>query len=275
MSGLLDLAFDVDASGRTVLVSRRQRFPLRLTVPLYLDEADPGMAFVYVQNPTGGVFPDDRLLVRLAVAPGGRVHLTTPSATKIYRAGDGAGAAQRSELHVGAGAYVELVPEPLIPQAGARYGQELLVTLGEGARFFAAESVAPGRFAREELFEYERLALGSTLRREDGRELCRDAMVLEPARRSPLRRGVLAERPYLGTFLAVGAGDRGRELAAQVDAELRLAGVLAAAGELPAGGGVFARILAATPASLREALARGWALARRALAGSEPPRRRK
>ena len=59
--GLLELAFRVGPGDRTVLASRRQRFPLRLTVPLMLDPALPGMAFVYVQNPTGGVFAGDRL----------------------------------------------------------------------------------------------------------------------------------------------------------------------------------------------------------------------
>ena len=56
--------------GRTVLAERRQRFPLRMTVPMYLDAGDRGMAFVYVQNPTGGVFAGDRLASRVDARPG-------------------------------------------------------------------------------------------------------------------------------------------------------------------------------------------------------------
>ena len=52
---LLDLEFRRDPQGRSALHSRRQRFPLRITAPFHLDEAAPDIAFVYVQNPTGGV----------------------------------------------------------------------------------------------------------------------------------------------------------------------------------------------------------------------------
>ncbi len=54
-------------------------------MPFHLDAAAPDMAFVYVQNPTGGVFAGDRLLTSVTADPGARVHLTTQSATKLYR----------------------------------------------------------------------------------------------------------------------------------------------------------------------------------------------
>ena len=81
--GMLSLAFWCDARGRTTLSAHRQRFPLRTTVPLYLDDADPGMAFVYVQNPTGAVFAGDRLTTRVAAGADARVHVTTQSAIRL------------------------------------------------------------------------------------------------------------------------------------------------------------------------------------------------
>src|SRR5205823_503221 len=105
--GLLDLRLERGRDGVTRIVRRAQRFPLHLTAPLYLDPLEPGLPFLYVQNPSGGVFAGDRLRIRIEAGPGARAHLTTPSATRLQRM-DGDGARQDVELVLGEGAYVEL-----------------------------------------------------------------------------------------------------------------------------------------------------------------------
>ena len=272
--GLLELLFVLGRDGRTQLASRAQRFPLRFTAPMYLDPADRGMAFVYVQNPTGGLFAGDRLVTRIVAEAGARVHLTTPAATKVYRMEQGE-ARQRMEIHLGNDAYLEYVPEPLIPQAGSRLEQALHVELGEGAAFFGAEAIAPGRFARGEAFAYDRLLLRTSVS-AGAEELCADTLLLEPAKRSPARRGLLGVYPYLGTAFAAAPRVDCEELADRLDESVRDApGCLAGAGALPSAAGAFARVLASTSSAARSALERAWGAAREALIGSVPPARRK
>ena len=91
--GLLFLRLRPDGRGRTAIAERHQRFPLRTTMPFHLDAAARDMAFVYVQNPTGGVFAGDRLELRLTVEQDARVHLRTQSATRICQM-DGGSASQ-------------------------------------------------------------------------------------------------------------------------------------------------------------------------------------
>jgi len=67
-------------------------------------------AFVYVQNPTGGVFEGDHLITSVIAQAGARVHLTTQSATKLYRT-ENAPARQELRFVLGAGAYVEHLPD--------------------------------------------------------------------------------------------------------------------------------------------------------------------
>jgi urease accessory protein len=273
--GLLALRFVSGADGRTELADRFQRFPLRWTVPMYLDPGDPGMAFVYVQNPTGGLFAGDRLVMRLAAGPRTRVHLTTQSATKAYRMTEGE-ARQRIEVALGEQAFVEYAPDLLIPQAGARLEQELVVDVAEDAAFIGIETVAPGRLARGEVFAYTRLRLATEIRTANGPALFADTLLLEPARRSPRRRGLLGPYLYLGLLLAVAPANDAEALAERLDAVLAGApDVLAAAGALPAGAGAFARVLAATPGAARRALDGAWSAARQALVGLPLPPRRK
>jgi urease accessory protein len=271
--GLLELAFRVGPDGRTVLASRRQRFPLRLTVPLALDPAVPDMAFVYVQNPTGGVFAGDRLVLRVDAGPGTRLHLTTPSATRVYRMEAGR-AEQALELTLRDRAYVESIPEAVIPQAGSRFALRTSVCLGEGAAYVGAELVAPGRYAEE--FAFDVVELQASVTGSDGRELCADRIRLEPVRRRPSARGLLGAGAHLGSLLAVADGHDGEALASAADRRLaELAGVQAAAGVLPDGQGIVVRALGGSAALVRRAVDTAWAEARQALLHAPLPPRRK
>ncbi len=246
-----------------------------MTVPMYLDPAVPDLPFIYVQNPTGGLFPEDDLLVSLTVEREARVHLTTQSATKVY-AGPGADARQSTCVRLADGAYAELIPDTLIPHAGARVEQEIAVELGENAAFVACELLAPGRHLERERFAYERVRLTTSVRDLSGAEICVDALELEPSRRSPRARGVLGQHAYLGTLIAVAPHLDVERAATSIDRELATdTSVVAGAGALPKSAGVSVRVLAGRAADARRAVDAAWARLRQELLGAAPPRRRK
>ena len=274
--GLLEMRFGL-VGGITTLMSRRQRFPLRCTVPLYLDDALPDMAWVYIQNPTGVVGAGDHLDVRIATGAGTRVHVTTPSATKVLRM-DGGCASQDITVHVGPGGYVEHVPDPIIPHHGASFDQRLDVHLDDGASYIGSEILAPGRRASGELFEYERLSLRTTIVDARGAELLVDNVVLEPARHDPRARGSFGRCGYCASVVVVGPGVVADDLADRLDdalAPTAAAGVIGGAGRLAGGAGVLVRILAPTSAVAVAAVRSIWSFARGELVGAAPPRSRK
>lgn len=272
--GLLELVAAVAPDGRTYLSSRSQRFPLRLTTPLYLDPAQPGMAFIYVQNPTGGLFEDDDHTIALDVEPGALVQLTTQAASKVYRAEKGC-ARQRVTLKVAAGAFAEYLPDALIPHRGARLRQEVVADVEPGGQLIVSEIVSPGRVARGEAFEYSSLSLTTRIR--CGAEQCAiDALLLEPGERDPRVAGVLAEWPYMASLFTVVPGSDCEALAATVSAAAGgVSGCLVATSTLPSAAGVLTRILARSGISAGRALAAGWAAAHLALIGTSAPRTRK
>jgi urease accessory protein len=272
--GTLDLTFRCDARGRTVLQERRQRFPLRMTVPMHLDPAVPEMPFVYVQNPTGGVFDGDRLRLSVRAAEGARAHLTSQSATKLYRMVDGE-ALQDLRFNLRPGAYVEHVPELLIPQRGARYRQRTTVELEGDAALVTAESVSPGRRAHGERFAFDVLELRTNAWHE-GREVCAETLLFEPARARPARPGVLSDGDYLVTMLAFAPARDTARLAYVVDRALMAApGVIGATGELPNGAGVLARVVAQDAPGAQRGLRIAWGAARRELIDAPLPPVRK
>jgi urease accessory protein len=272
--GLLELVAEPAPDGRTFLSRRRQRFPLRLTRPLYLDPALPGMAFVYVQNPSGGLFEGDDLSISVTARPGALVHLTTQAASKAYRADRGR-ARQRVELAVAADAFVEYVTDPLIPHAGARFEQEVVANVESGGALIVAETVAPGRVAFGEAFEYSRLSLATRISC-DGEGAAVDSVVLEPAELDPRRPGMLGDYSYLSSLFAVEPGGDAEALSRSIAAVVEdTPDCLAATGVLPSGSGVLARMLASSGISAQRVLRAAWTAARTALIGAQPPPRRK
>lgn len=272
--GLLELTFRRDAGGRSVVGTLRQRFPLHTTAPFYIDRADPGMAFVYVQNPTGGVFAGDRLATSVLAGEGSRVHLTTQSATKLYRM-NGGEACHELRFEIERGAYVEHVPDSLIPHCGARFHQRVCVEVAPGAAFVATEVLAPGRRARGERFAYDLVDLRAEVHRSD-HMLCADVMRLEPSRTDPLQAGVLGGRDYLVTLLAVAPEHDATALTRRLDDVLSAEPtVLGAAGALPHQSGAIVRAIARSALDARQAVLIAWQAARVELTGLSLPEVRK
>jgi urease accessory protein len=259
---------------RTFLSRRRQRFPLRLTTPLYLDPALPGMASLYVQNPTGGVFEDDRLSIGLRAAPRAMVHLTSQGATKAYRAGSGC-ASQDVAIQVSEAAFVEYVPDSLIPHAGARFEQLVTADVAEGGALIATEMIAPGRLAHGEAFEYTSLSLSTRVLR-DGMERAFDSLELRPADLDPQAAGVMGGNQYLATLFVVSPGRSLADLVTRLAAPTANGeGTLAGCGLLPGDNGLILRMLSRSSRAARAVLLDAWTAARLELIGHAPPRRRK
>jgi urease accessory protein len=271
-AGLLDLRFARTSSGRTYLAGCRQRFPLRVTLPHYLDEADRGMAFLIIQNPAGAVFDGDRLELSAVVEQAARVHLRTQSATRICQM-DGGSASQEIAVAVESGAYLEYLPELTIPQAGSRFRQLLSADLAPGSALVSAEIVAPGRRAYGERFAYEQLRLETVLRVE-GRELAVDVLDLGPSRRSPEAAGMLGSSDYVASVIIGCPGHDVERLAAELDERLvHLAGSAGGVSVLPSDVGVVARVLAPSARGARAAVRTVWEGARLALTGLPLPTR--
>ena len=272
--GLLEASFRLSGSGKTVLQHQAQRFPLRMTVPMYIDGKDPSMAFLYVQNPTGAIISGDRLTTSVTAESGSRVHVTTQSATKLHAMSGGKGH-QEMTFRIGHNAYLEHIPDILIPQAGSKFSQRVNVEMESGGCFIGAETIAPGRRLSDEVFQYEQLDFETNVSL-DGKLLCVDRLKICPAKSSLHLPGAFGDHSYLVTVLVAAPG---RDLAALTSAiDSALEGEIhseGAAGELPNGAGVIARILASDKDAADAARQSVWRTARAILIGLPLPRERK
>lgn len=255
-------------------MQRVQRFPLHFTTPLFLDESQPGMAFVYVLNPSGAVFSGDKLELRIVARNGGKLHVTSTSATKLHRMLDGS-AYQKVHLEAKQGSYIEYLPDQIIPQAQSSYDQETTINIDRGSMLIASEIIAPGRLARGEIFAFTRLKLATRIS-VDGSTLFTERMLMEPTTIPTNMRGVLGTFLYSGTLLALVPGGNAKgvyDAASSLDMtgeDYRL-GV----GALPGAVGIIVRVLAMSSSTMTRLIDDAWSRIRMQMIGAPAPSRRK
>lgn len=230
--GRLRLVFGA-SGGRTALLGQFSAAPLHSQRALYLGPG--GMAHVYAMSSSGGILRGDSHRIDVEVREGAAARVATQGATRIYGM-DGGSAEQRVRARVLAGAYLELVPDPIIPYRGSRFRQRTELVVHEGAAAVCSEVVAPGRVAMGESLEYDELDLGTRAVSADGAPLVTDSAVLRPAKLAQF--GVLGGRRAFGTayVLCPGAGRLLPRVAELVSG-------CGGASELPGGAGLLVRVL--------------------------------
>ena len=114
---------------------------------LYPDPDLPDLAWLFVITTTGCVLQGDRLALEVTLAPGARAHVTTQSATKIHSM-DANYAVQTQSFALADDAYLEFLPEPLIPHRQSRFLSDTRISIAPTATFLyggdrAARAQAP------------------------------------------------------------------------------------------------------------------------------------
>ncbi len=190
----------VDDAGTTRLVERSHVGPLRVQKPLYPEGG--AVCHAIVVHPPGGVVGGDRLDIEAEVGAGAHAFLTTPGASKWYKA-NGKQSRQRVRLTAGAGAAIEWLPQESIFFDQADVALEHSVILAAGASYIGCEILCLGRRASGESFQRGRIAQINEIRR-DGRLVWWEQGVLDGG-------AALARSPFgldghsvCATLLAVG-----------------------------------------------------------------------
>ncbi len=158
LRGHLDLLVGTDEAGKTVL--RRQSFaaPVHISKP----HRDEGWLVVNMASPSPGLLSGDRVNVNVEVESGARLLLTAPSANRIHTMAEGfAEVSQR--FTVNAGGSLDVCPEYLIPQKDSAYRQKTRIEIQQGGTLLWTESIAPGRTAHGEVFEFRDMRIATDI----------------------------------------------------------------------------------------------------------------
>lgn len=271
--GLLELDF-ANSGGATRVVRQFQKFPLQVFRPIYLDPQRPEMAFVYVMS-HGGIVQGDRYRLDLNCGPGASVHLTTQSATKIYRM-ESNYATQLVRLSAGPQSFLEYLPEPVIPFRDARFHGRIELHVHPTATLILGEILLPGRVAHGERHDYTIYASDLVARSSSGPLLFSDRLKFSSTCESLHSPGRFGTHEVLASLFVISGQGRALALSDRLHKCVSAhPGVVGGASELPNGCGVWVRLLGSHSFEVSSALHSAWNEARLALIGVPAPDRRK
>src|ERR1700722_3986247 len=152
-SSNLHLDFQADSTGGTILRVRQQQPPWRVVRGF---RTPSGETLAHVHNLSGGILDTDSLSWQVDVGPRAQAQVTSTGATRVYRSqSPDRRASQHLRMNVAADAYLEYLPDQLIPFAGSRFDQTARVEIERGGSLIWCDRVAPGREAADEIFRFD------------------------------------------------------------------------------------------------------------------------
>ncbi|HEV7556467.1 MAG TPA: urease accessory protein UreD [Kofleriaceae bacterium] len=159
--------------GRSVVSTARSSSPLRLLVPSGGGHA----AWVFQSSLGGGFVGTDDVSLRVEVAAGASLWLSSQASSKVYR-----GARSRFVLDASVrdGATLVTWPDPVVCFAGATFDQTQRFSLAPTASLIAVDAWTAGRVGRGERWAFDRLTTRLAIE-IDGTMVLDDAMLLSNA----------------------------------------------------------------------------------------------
>jgi urease accessory protein len=274
VSGRLELAFAADGNGRSYVQRQYASYPFHVCRVHYHDKDHPGLATLYVQSCSGGVYEDDRLDITLAAGQGAEAHVSTQAATVVHSMPSGR-ATQRVRLACEGGSYLEYLPDPQILFPGSRFRSEVAVRLsGDGVALVSDSFLSHDPAGRGDRFSAYFSEI--VVENETGKSLAIDRLKIDGEAFAESCPGISGRYAAQGTMIAAGLDLPSHEIAdalnrIKLDCEAAMIGCSL----LPNAAGILVRVLAADGAALKLALHQAWCAARLALKGSVPQERRK
>lgn len=267
-AGFLSLGFERRGE-RTILANLDRRIPYMAQRALYCDEEMPELAHVFVITTTGTVLQGDRFALDISVGPGGHAHVTTQSATKIHSM-DANYAAQTQTISVAENAYLEVLPDPLIPHRESRYISDTRISIAESSTILLSDIVQPGRkhHREDETFGASVLSISTSVSRPEGSLLFSEKLIIEPGR-NPLRQaGVMGSFDVFGNVLLCTSADNAERVYERVESRVDFAAGLAyGVSRLPNGAGLIYKVVGSETATVRAKVREFWAIARKEVTG--------
>ena len=271
-SGILHLGFERRGE-RTILADLASRTPYLAQRALHCDDALPDMAWLFVITTAGCVLQGDRMALEVTLGAGAKAHVTTQSATKVHSM-DANYALQTQVFTLDEGAYLEFLPEPLIPHRDSRFASDTRITLHPTASLLCSEIVQPGRKHHhpDECVGATVLSLATTAARPRGAPLFIEKLLVEPSR-NPLRQtGVMDSFDVFGNVILCTPVETAERIHARIGAEIDLVhGIAFGACRLPNDAGLIYKVVGRETAQVRDKVREFWEVAREEITGARIP----
>jgi urease accessory protein len=271
-NAMLRLGFE-PRGARSILARMERRAPLIVLRALYCDEGMPHLPVVFIITNSGGILQGDRYTIAIEAAPGSCGHVTTQAATKIHEM-DANHASQTQEIVLGENAYLEYLPDQVIPFARSRFLTRTRVKIDPTATLLYAEILVEGRtyYRDGEHFLFDLFSSTVRAERPDGAELFTEKLLIEPARDPVLAAGVMGSYRVFGNVILLTPKPHADRIYQQAGAFHHHDKTWAAgASLLPNDAGLIYKVLGQDAETVKRKIRDFWSIVRPEVAGYPVP----
>ena len=272
--GYLNLGFEKNREGKSILRELDRRAPLIVQRELYFDEELPEMPCVYILSSGGPNVDGDRYVQNFVLKQGAMAFISTGAATKLAEMTSNY-SAMRQTITLEADAYLEYLPEPIIPCRHTRYISDTDIIVDPTAAMFYSEIYMPGRkyYKEGEIFQYDVLSVCAHAKRPDGTPLFREKFVIDP-REGHLRDvGVMHGYDVFANVIVLAPEGQAEKVYAAtepfIDKDRRLASGVT---HLPNGAGLLFKVLGMEPGPVKAVVREFCSTVRQAVKGHPLPK---
>lgn len=272
--GYLNLGFELDADGKSIMRELDRRAPLIVQQELYFDEAMPEMPCVYILSSGGPNVDGDRYVQNFTVHKNAFAHISTGAATKLAEMRRNySGMTQKIVLKEGA--YLEYLPEPVIPCRHTRFICDTEITAHPTASLVYSEVYMGGRkyYNGGELFEFDILSVTTRGQRPDGRQLFREKFIIDPQRGGLRLTGVMDSYDVFANVVVVTPPESADIIYKSTEPFINSDKHLAAGiTHLPNGAGLLYKVLGTEPGPVKALVREFASKVRQAVKGKPLPK---
>ena len=252
--GYLRMGFQLDKTGKSILRDLERRAPLIVQQELYFDEEMPEMPCVYILSSGGPNVDGDRYRQDITVKKDAYAWVSTGAATKLAEMRyNYSGLVQNIILEENA--YLEFMPEPVIPCRNTRFISDTRLIVHETATVFYSEIFMGGRkyYKDGELFKYDILSVCSHGERPDGNQLFREKFVIDPNIENPRNLGVMGQFDVFANVIVMTPPDKIADIydktSVFIDKKRKLAAGIT---RLPNNAGLLYKVLGMEPGPVKK-----------------------
>lgn len=271
--GYLNLGFVVK-DGKSILRELDRRAPLIVQQELYFDEELPLMPCVYILSSGGPNVDGDRFTQRFTLGEGAMAYISTGAATKLAEMNRNySGMVQ--EIRLDKDAYLEYLPEPIIPCRHTRFISDTRVVIDPTATMFYSEIYMGGRkyYKDGEMFAYDILSVCTHGERPDGEQLFREKFIIDPNRNALRDVGIMHGYDVFANVLVLTPEDKAKEIydatPVYIDKDKHLAAGIT---HLPNHAGLLFKVLGVEPGPVKATVREFCSRVRLAVKGKPLPK---
>lgn len=271
--GFLDLRFEHDASGKSIMRHLDRRAPLIVQQELYFDEEMPEMPCVYILSSGGPNVDGDRYRQNFTLRKDSMAFISTGAATKLAEMRRNYSGMEQT-IVLEENAYLEYLPEPIIPCRNTRFISDTKIVIDPSASLFYSEIYMPGRkyYGKGELFEYDILSVCCHAERPDKEQLFREKFIIDPKVTDVRQKGIMDCYDVFANVVVLTPEARAAEIYEAtepfIDRERRLASGIT---HLPNHAGLLYKVLGMEPGPVKAQVREFCSKVRMAVKGKPLP----